>query len=544
MAESTELTHELLDWDVLKDFDTKRPRPKVESSEDIEGVREKVRRKTGDLGRRALGVVERFTKKTVEPEAQPAVEQVAESATDEKVDDRLALEHYDVVVNRAVQVLGQEQFQEMVEELDVAAKEKTPDEVMEKFREQAGAVRVDAGDLWNAVLMQAKKEKFGGERDRVKFYYKTDIDGLKWILDEKEIVRRDGGTNLLASDVRLTTDRKEDGEWKSGYVRTEAGEVTLLLDGAIVDEASFVALGENPVVSRVDLIKSCLGVVAENPEHNGKPIVRIMKEHGAGGIPVYGFEQEAGCNWETRVFPSEDLRKIRDEWAEAAKKREKLQAEVFDEVDHFQAIRVVRPYANRITMQDANKVVRQNIDLGTEKQRDRADENMVQYFAEILDLEYVPRVKYVYDPKSRRAGRMLRDKETKMPTAVELNRAIVDGTDLRMTIEVCGHELWHARQMEMEARLVQGRIREGEIADEKARAELYQYNAQNYVKPEVDIVRYRDQLNEVEASYFSDLCLKRFDKSVQNSQKPMELLKRKWAGWKRRHFYQGKHLEA
>lgn len=538
--ESTELTHELLDWDVLKDFDAKRPKVSDEDLEDVEEIGKKLRRKTGNLGRRALGVVERFTKKTPEPKTEEVIEQSAEEETVEEPDDRLALEHYDVVVNRAVQVLGQEQFQGVVGELDAAAREKTPDEVMEKFREQAGAVRMDAADLWDAVLMQAKAEKFGAEKDRVKFYHKTDVEGLKRILDAKEIARQDGGTNLLASDVMLAVDRKEGDEWKSGYERAQAGEVTLLLDGTIIDEASFVALGEKPVVSKVDLMKSCLGVIAEEPDYEGKTIVRIMKEHKMERIPTYVFESEPGCNWENTMFPSDEMRKVRNEWTEAVKKREKLQAEVFDEVDHFQAIRTVRPYANRITMEDANKVVRQNVNLETERQRDRADENMVRYFAEILDLEYVPEVNYVYDPKSRRAGKMVRDGKTRLPNAVELNRAIVDGSDLRMTIEVIGHELWHAKQMEMAVKFMSG---EGN-SEESARAELYHYNAQNYVKPEIDIVQYREQLNEVEAKYFSDLCLKRFDRSVQNSQKPMELLKRKWAGWKQKHFYQGKHVEV
>ncbi len=538
--ESTELTHELLDWDVLKDFDAKRPKVNDEDLEEVEAIGTKLRRRTGNLGRRALGVVERFTKKTSESKAEKVAEQSVEEEIVEEADDRLALEHYDVVVNRAVQVLGQEQFLEMVDKLDSEAGERTPDEVMEKFREQAGMVRMDAADLWDAVLMQAKAEKFGAGKNQVKFYYKTDIEGLERILDTKEIARQDGGTNLLASDVELTADRQEGGEWKSGYERAKAGEVTLLLDGTVIDEASFVALGKNPVVSKVDLMKSCLGVIAEEPDYEGKTIVRIMKDHKMEGVPTYVFESAPGCNWENTMFPSDEMRKVRDEWAESVRKREKLQAEVFDEVDHFQAIREVRPYANRITMEDANKVVRQNINLETKKQRDRADENMVKYFAEILDLEYVPDVKYVYDPKSRRAGRMIRDEKTRLPNVVELNRAIVDGSDLRSTIGVLGHELWHAKQMEMEAKFMSG---EGN-SKESARAELYHYNMQNYVKPEMDMVQYREQLNEVEAKYFSDLCLKRFDRSVQNSQKPMELLKRKWAGWKQKHFYQGKHVEV
>lgn len=546
-VENAELTHELLDWDVLKDFDAKKPRMNDDNLRDAEEIGQESRKKRGNIGRRALGVVEKFAHRKEMSKAQETAEapMEAEAEPEEEENDRLALGNYEVVVSRAVQVLGQESFQGLVKELDVASGEKTPDETMEKFRAEAGAVRMDAADLWDAVLMQAKTEKYGEVQKEIKFYYKTDIEGLGRILDAGEIVRQDGGANLLASDVKMGSDYKDDEEWKSGYQRVKSGEVTMILDGSILDEASFVALGENPVVGKVDLRKSCLGVITEERDFEGKPITRILKEHGARWLPVYEFRQETEADWENTAFAADMLREVREEWINKDQERKRKQAEVFDEIDHLRAMRIVRSYAKRITLEDANKIVRRNVTLETKEARDRADETLAKYFAEILDLEYVPAVEYVYDPGSTRFGAMHRDKETGLPRAVELNRARVDGADLRTTISVLSHEMWHAKQAEIE---VQWRNRDQNAAASAEggmeRGELYGYNRRNYVRPEVDIVKYKEQLLEVEARYFSDMCLERFDKSVRDSQKPMEMLKRKWAGWRREHFYQGKHIKV
>lgn len=448
----------------------------------------------------------------------------------EEVSEEVMPTHYDIVVERATQALGPAQFENLVKELEQSARKDAPDITMEKFRAQAGSSMVDAGELWEAILVQAKQERFGDEKVRqgVKFYYGMPLEEFRQALQAQKLERTDGQGNALASNLHLAADTFENGKWHSGFDAAQGektADVTLVFDGEIIDQDDFIALSEQPTVSSIDLKDRCLGAVFAGTKEQVQAAVQILADSELYMLPSYLAAVDGDKSWGQNYYSVEWLRNYKESHMERAIKKEQLRREVFVDVDHFEVARTVRMYAQKISVPRMIALIDECQALESQEDYDSIDIRALQMLNEALDLGRTPEVKYFDDPESEIVG-LCTHRPRGKASLVELNRGRIDGSDLRESFGILSHEAWHDHQRDLEDCLDDENLRRTLSPAELHRAELYQRNYQSMISPKDDIVGYRSQLIEMEARSFEAHVLKIFDRAYREQRKLSHKLKR------------------
>ncbi len=450
----------------------------------------------------------------------------------------------DTVLLRAEQALGHEQFYELIERLNTAVDDDTPDEVMRKFRAEAEKCsRIDAADLWEAVLEQAKRERFEKDKARVKFYRPMKVEDLAESLQVGALTRKDGESNALKSDLKMSVDAEREGEWKSGFEAEKCvpGTVVLVLDGAVIDEPGFVALGGGEVVSdKVDLKQSCLGVVCAMDEDYAK-LRHILKENGGREIPIYLYSQDEAVNWANAAYEAGDVRAESERYAERVRRTEWIERQVLTEVDKGAVAELVAGYAERMTEEDINKLY-EECDMESFGGILAAAGKLVSYYTEILDLGQEPAIQYDNNPDT---DDVMYTKRNEWKIIWNLANCVMES--LPSLAEKLGHESWHLLQIKVAREWRMGAANDSNIEADSAwrdgdnkdielednegdtavsRGELYEANFNNYVASDVSLVGNATQLVEMEAYQFSTACRKKFDEVEKRRNSPIKKVQR------------------
>lgn len=451
-----------------------------------------------------------------------------------EVQEEVAPTHYDIVIERATQALGPAQFEGLVNDLKQSAHEDAPDVTMEKFRTQAGSLMMDAGELWEAILVKTKQERFGDKKLRqgVKFYYSMPFDEFKQVLQTQKLERTDGQANALASNLKLTADRLRDGKWESGFDAAQdckPADVTFVFGGEIVDQDDFIALGEQPTINSVSLKDKCLGVVFADTNGHLEDAIQALTDSELYMLPAFLAETKDGENWSQTYYDADYLRDYKQTYAERTVRKEQLRREIFVDVDHFEIAREVRKYSQRISTERMIDLIDQCQNLETEEDRERADIKILQMLNEVLDLGQTPEVKTFNDPAVGVTG-LCEHRPRERASIISVNRAKIDGSNLRESLANLSHEAWHDHQDGLADCLDDVESRKTLSSSELHRAELYRLNHQTLILPEDDIIGYTDQLIEVEARRFEAHVLKIFDRALKEQQRPSHKLKRSVAG--------------
>lgn len=457
-----------------------------------------------------------------------AIVGMLESGVDENLDEEVtevvpeseAADAADTVINRAEQALGVGQFGELVQGMMESAEKDAPQDTMQKFRESAGVSLMDAGELWQAVVAQSKRERYSEieeYREHGKFYCTLDMAGLEKALMTGKIERTDKSGNSLKSDLSLSGDRLEKGEWQPGFEEGKA--VTLVLDGALVDQEDFVALRQRPTVDEIDLRKYCLGFVSDFRSGMGRKVNQMVRKSSFSGIPVYQQYDRDELVWSTKMYPAEVLREQLAEYGEQMEKYEAARAEIYDDVDREGLDVRVKELTKKM---DLGKMMEIVVRRGR-MTKEQVELELMRYFGGVLGTGDLPELTWIDDENvPRRAGH--RHGRGGKLSQVEVNSARLNEDDLVELAQVLGHEMKHQQQW----MLVENLHEEPESLDGSTRrlAELYEMNFNNYIRSKDDPVGYSNQLVEVDARLFGAACRKICRRAIREVNKPINRVKR------------------
>jgi len=449
-----------------------------------------------------------------------ADEGVKDAAEEKTLENEAAVDASDTVINRAEQALGVGPFGELVQGMMESAEEDEPQTTMRKFRDSAGVSLMDAGELWQAVVAQSKRERYPEieeYREHGKFYCALDMAGLEKALMTGKIERTDKSGNSLKSDLSLSGDRLENGEWQPGF--EEGRAVTLVLDGTLVDKEDFVALRQRPTVDEIDLRKYCLGFVSDFRSGVGRKVNQMVRRSSFSGIPVYQQYDQDELVWSTKVFPAEALREQLKEYSEQMQDYEAVRAEIYDDVD-YEGLNVrVEELAAKMDLEKMMDIVARR----SRMTKEQAELELLRYFSDVLGTGDLPELTWIDDENALQKARHRHGRGGK-PSQVEVNSAKLNEDDLVELAETLGHESKHRQQR----LLVEKMQEEPESLDEPTRrlAELYDMNFKNYIRAKDDPVGYSNQLVEVDARMFGMACKKICRRALKEVNKPINRVKR------------------
>lgn len=440
----------------------------------------------------------------------------------------------DTVVLRAEQALGREQFLTLVYDLGDLAYTEEPDEVMRKFREEAQKYSaIDAGDLWEAAVRQAKVEYFGGPEDRaeMKFYYSTSLDNLKDILRSGKLTRQDGESSPLKSDLKFSYDRKTPEGWQSGFASerdAKSHEVTLVFDSSLIDEESFMAFGKNPSASMVDWEKSCLGVVVD-PGADAVDMQRIVRRNGGDLLPMYLSVVRWGdgelTDWSSNMYSAMELRKNAELFEKQRRHLYTIMGEIYggykEEVGQQQIERSLTELEEKLDDEALRGFAERHRKIDSVEGRRELCEDLLQYFAKIngIDIEESAII-YIDDEDSETLAEC--DPYT---GEITLNEARFEDASWGDYAETLSHETRHKYQLTRQAHYRQALL-EGKEGEEPKYDELCYYNYFEYIRPEWDYCGYREQFVEREAWAYGQAVRRRCDRVEEMMNAPRERARR------------------
>lgn len=436
----------------------------------------------------------------------------------------------DTVLLRAEQALGREQFLDLTRELVAISLEKTPDEVMEKFRGEAQKYStVDAGDLWEAVMRQAKVERFGGQRDEVKFYYSTSLEGLKEILQGGHLLKRkDHEAGPLKSDLRLSYDyRGEDGKWKSGFGderEDQAREVTMVFDGALLDEEGFAAFGKNPTAEAIDWQKYCLGVVISD-EVDKATARRVVKYNGGDMLPVlpekYELEGEGQQDWGEKFLAAETMRMVVAWSREQSRRTQELSDKLYGHAADGLIRQNLGFFAERLAMPKLEVFYEKYGKMNTMEERQQMSTELVEYFGgTVFGVGTDTKLDFYNDTEDTTVAKCVPPEGN-----MRVNEARLENATWKDLAIVFGHEMQHKFQMER-AKHYSLKLQDPKIQTTEY-DELCYYNYMNYIEGKVDYEGYCRQFIEVEAYSFGNLVKERCEAVERKMRTPAEQVRRK-----------------
>lgn len=446
-------------------------------------------------------------------------------------------EGVDTVIVRARQALGEEQFESLAYEMMWSAEVNLPEVTMKKFRESAGVALMDAGELWQAVLAESKRRRFDPVDEYVeqaKFYYSMSLKDLKRALGAGKIERTDKSGNCLKSDLSLSGDYFADGEWHSGFADSrgeEAREVTLVLDGSILNEEDFVALRNNPTVDTIDLKKYCLGFVTDFGTLTGQRVNQMVRKSDFYEIPVYRESDVDGSGWATSMYPADYLRYYAREHSEAMDNIRKNQNEIYENVDREGLREKIEKFSRKMKRGGMEKMILQyDGKLEAKKQREKLGQDLMKYYAEALGVEEMPEVVWTYDLETRRRGEhhFGGDKES---SVVTLNWARLEDEGMRGVVRTLGHEMRHLYQHVLVEKWKESP--EDLTGEDQRLAELFDLNFRDYIKSNDDPYGYREQLVEADSQTFAMACEGVFARAYREVNRPINRMRRGAAAVKR-----------
>lgn len=436
---------------------------------------------------------------------------------------------FDTLVGRAEQALGVAQFAGLVQEMMKSADNNPSEVTMREFREVAGGLPMDAGELWAAVVAQSKKERFPDIeefRENGKFYYSVSLEDLPQILGSGSLKRTDKSGNSLKSDLVLSRDVFENGEGKSGFAEergAKSTDVVFILDGNLVDEEDFVAIRKNATVDSVDLAKHCLGIISDFQGGVGRKVNQIVRQSGLAEIPVYQESAGEGFGWATSFYPAEILRQQKAEYAEKMRGYQEVKSEVYDEVDRDGLAERIEKLSDKLDLKKLEEIILKYGNPETPGKQKEAHEALLKYYSEALGLKKELTVVYVNKPDEAFRGRRVHGVEGE-PIKVLLNEALIDLTDLKDCARTLGHESRHEYQHELADKLEADA--DGLTEGEKRMAGLFAANFAGYINARDDMYGYQNQIVEVDAQLFGMACEEAYDKALGEVNRPMNRMKR------------------
>lgn len=437
----------------------------------------------------------------------------------------------DTVVLRAEQALGREQFLTLVYDLGDLAYTEEPDDVMRKFREEAQKYSaIDAGDLWEAAVRQAKVEYFGGPEDRaeMKFYYSTSLDGLKDILRSGKLARQDGESSPLKSDLRFSYDRKTPEGWQSGFAAerdVKSHEVTLMFDSSLIDEESFMAFGKSPSASMVDWEKSCLGVVASDTVDMAD-LRRVVRLYGDRKLPVYGEKFTSGDgmaqDWGDWFISAGALQQGRDWYREQIRHSQELSGKLYGHEADGIIEKNVSAFAERVSMPKLEAFYEKYSTINTAEGRREMIEDLVEYFGgTVFGIGTTTEIEYFSDPNSDRVASC-----TAPEGKLRVNEAQLEEASWAYVIEVVGHEMDHRFQLERSNHYAMSLLGSNVAVTEYEELCYYNYNHMNYISADIDVVGYVGQFIEREAYGFGEVIREKCAAVERKMRTPSERARR------------------
>ncbi len=425
----------------------------------------------------------------------------------------------DTVVMRAEQALGYDQFAGLTGHLLELSYTKDPDEVMREFRSEAQRLgTLDAGDLWEAVLRQAKVDRFGEKNQERKFYYSTSLEDLNRILKSGELVRTDKEGSALKSDLKFSYDQLEDEEWKSGFAEergAKAQDVTMVFDDGLLDEDTFVAIGKNPSASMVDWRKSCLGLITSEDDYT--KVRRIINDCDKKEMPVY-LDKLA---WGLEAYPASEMRETKEAYAEKMRRARELAKMVYEGGADELIDKHVAEVGARVHEGKLKAFYEKYHDLKDNIQRHDMIEEMVGYYKEIFGVFDPVDVRYKNDEQDIRAAACgWHDGRVR----VTVNEAWASNMAVGGAIMTFGHEMCHAYQDLRAEAYANGMV----VKDPEQRKydELCYYNRMDYVGPDMDALLYGEQFVEREAYRFGLAMQEKYGKVVEETERLAERAKR------------------
>lgn len=446
-------------------------------------------------------------KTTGDSEGEAGVEEVAE---------------YDTVIGRAVQALGAKQFDDFVWEIMDSAEEDSPQETMEKFRGSAEAAAMDAGELWQAVVAQSKKERYPEieqYREEGKFYFNVGLDDLQKALEKGKLERSDGGGNSLKSDLILSGDRLGDGRWKSGFEEGKAA--TLVLDGSLMDKDDFVALRWRPSVDEVDLEKYCLGVVSDFRTEAGRKVYKMVRKSQYATIPVYQQYDGDELVWATKMYPASVLREQARQYGEEVRSYEAEKAALYTDVDKNGMVQRIERLTKNLDKEKLGQIILEHGKIRTDEDKENVEQTLIDYYVDVLKIEDAPMLVREETPEKRRFAGCHR---SVVGDQIKINTARLDESDLRLLVKTIGEVMWQVHQQELVD--LSGKGWDELSDDEKKHAELLRKNFVGDIKLQDDVYQSKHQMKDAEVGLFGEACVRAYDEMLEDVKKPTSQIKR------------------
>ncbi len=385
--------------------------------------------------------------------------------------------------------------------------------------------RDDREKFEDDVLHRLKEQKYGEEEKKgeMKFYYSLSREEFENMLKDGQLSTENREDNPFAKGMELQSDyRDKDGKLvhntKAEDDAKQQDKITLVLDTSVIDEKSFLALGENPSINAIDLRKDCLAIIDwnENESRKNSQALRDLLEKQKVDAPFVSANVDGVLTGHLMSMNADSLRQMRDQYAEhnAAWRQEReehekfltqMKQEVFERVDTKAIKDLQKPYVSKVKKEDCEKFVHQAESFNLAKSLEKTATKYVEYFAQILNLRGVPKIVLENDKDVQWAGYCKYSSGSNESTIV-LNQAHFTDATTQYIFSTIAHESWHVWQNQRRSET----LREGKVelkpSDKHDRAVLYDWNYNNYIKVEDDAVRYRKQLVEQEANMFEKSC--------------------------------------
>lgn len=180
----------------------------------------------------------------------------------------------------------------------------TEDDYYRYIRGTAKREGLQYEDLLSAVRKKNKEQRFGDQKDNIKFYHSTSLKGLENILESGELLsraeREKRGEDI--SDLSWSSSRdiqfSNDVFDKSGKMTLSGlgqgrgaigSDISFVFGGDLIDELSFDASMRFPTAEKVDLAEKCLGIIV-NEQSKVEEVRKMLKDKDIN-IPVYVMDE-------------------------------------------------------------------------------------------------------------------------------------------------------------------------------------------------------------------------------------------------------------
>lgn len=441
---------------------------------------------------------------------------------DEKERGRKILEFANTPINE--REVPEERQEPVARQVESVVDTMSAEDAAQEVESIAKSEKVSPNAVWQSANDFLRAEKYEPDKAKLKFYYPLTADEAAGFLKTGEITGP-SNDNPLESGLGLTADYKDsDGYWQSGYNldgRDVERNVTLILDGSLLDTDGFMAIGRNPRTRSIDLRKSCVGIINEGDNANITTL-RYLSRRNKLPLPIYKrYDQDGRDLWSNNPIGAESFRIVRDRKQFQMEAEKVIAAEVYDHVNQQGIEEATKISLERDKNSSAEKLMRLSPNLSSEQERHQAEQAALEYYCNLLDIRSEVRIRHYRDENDHSVA-VYEHKSGSPFSTIHVNDARMDTVNLETLVEIFAHELWHGREKDYIDRLEAHQL----DGDAKRRAELYKYNFYNYIPLELDAEGYEKQLVEVEAEYFGQQSKKVFVQKYAEAHRPANRFKR------------------